>query len=304
MKQRMKRIVHRILKYFGYRIAKTPTPNGTPLLSRSRDYQAARIWHRPVLVTVDAQRLRWKAGRIGYTLQHPFVLAVDRAHADPNPVDAIQKVLASYYRLAHPRAYSDIAEECAPQSRSMPRPSTSHVVFWPWEKEPIVETPVLTPVFVEDRLEMLPSQIHGVQHWGPVSESKLRTEVKKLDDLWRSVLRRGYRPVEYRAGGHIEGIVLRRANRWVVVVDQGQHRAAVLRALGWQHLDVVISDVIDFDDLEFYPLVADGTYDIDCARAILNAFIDGKPSPFLSKWVQTVSTELRSSGGQSVGPLG
>jgi hypothetical protein len=89
---------------------------------------------------------------------------------------------------------------------------------------------------------------HGSQFRGPITRINLHREQFRVHSLYKKFLVEGYRPERY---GHISGQFLEKNGEWLFVVLGGHHRAAVLRALGYTKIPVLVSGGAQADIIRF-----------------------------------------------------
>src|SRR5699024_1394579 len=105
--------------------------------------------------------------------------------------------------------------------------------------------------------------------------AKGRFEFSRLIRTWESIQRKGYRPTRH-SDGEIRGYFLKRGDDYRFMIRAGFHRAAVLSAMGFEHLRVKFKAdfprVIDWADLENWPLVCQGIVEEEVAERIFEQF--------------------------------
>ena len=102
----------------------------------------------------------------------------------------------------------------------------------------------------------------GNQNFGPVTPNKFAAENAKYERIIKSIQKHGYNPERY---GPIRGYFLvGDAGRYVFRITQGMHRAAILDAMGGEHLsigfDPCMPRCISIQSLPHWPGVLDGTF--------------------------------------------
>lgn len=116
---------------------------------------------------------------------------------------------------------------------------------------------------------------HGVSYYGPCSAEKIAFEHDRLARLRGSIEAEGYRPDRF---GHVEGFLMLRGAEARFFVRGGKHRAAVMAALGHATLPVIFKpgwpSVVNRDDADRWPLVAEGRMDAGLARAVFDRYFD------------------------------
>ena len=71
---------------------------------------------------------------------------------------------------------------------------------------------------------------------GPISKRLLNFEVKRLDNLFLSIKKNGWKPIKFKTG-FIRGIFLLHNKNFIFKIIGGNHRAAALSVLGKNYLD-------------------------------------------------------------------
>ncbi len=71
---------------------------------------------------------------------------------------------------------------------------------------------------------------------------------------------------------------------------EGNHRTAIVAALGYKSIPVLINKIIKLDDLEYWPNVMRGTFSANQAKQIFNSVFDAKPSKIYHKWIEKMKS--------------
>lgn len=131
------------------------------------------------------------------------------------------------------------------------------------------------PVNIENIHENGLQRSHGTQHFGPVSREKGQYELQRLKNTYKSIKKHGYKPKDY---GHIKGHFLKYNNQYRFLITNGIHRTAVLCALGYNPIPVTFEidfpRVIDFNDVNNFPQVRNGTFSEDLACQIFLSYFN------------------------------
>lgn len=118
---------------------------------------------------------------------------------------------------------------------------------------------------------------HGVSFYGPVTESKIALEMRRLERLAQGIRQDGYDPDAF---GDIEGYILDDGSGAAFFVRGGKHRAAVLSALGYSHVPVAFRSswprLVHIADAARWPLVRSGQMEMSLAKEILEVYIRGR----------------------------
>ncbi len=133
-----------------------------------------------------------------------------------------------------------------------------------------------------------PDEPEGCKLFGPVNRAKGELELHRLIDLTDSVVAWGYHRHPGR-GGDIGGTVLLDDDgTWSVQVGRGEHRAAVLAALGRSHLPIRLSrPPLRLADIKYWPQVAAGRITPVGAAAVFRRVLRGQPPPAFASALPT-----------------
>ena len=206
---------------------------------------------QPVLA-VPAERLRY-AGGIAFTDDdHPM-----RRFYRGGP-----EAMAEYYDRHQPR---DVFEKAFLPS---PRPGLPSEGL-PW----VLATPMDGVGKGAGEVGLDPA-VHGVQHFGPVSPTKLALEAERLTRVRASLAARGFDP---GLGFPNAYFLLGEGDAWAAVVQGGQHRVGAMVDLGHAEIALVPSSarmtVVRRSDALRWPMVRDGALTRAEAEAIFDAFV-------------------------------
>lgn len=118
---------------------------------------------------------------------------------------------------------------------------------------------------------------------GPATPSEIRERAGNILGVYRSIEARGYDPTKYSGRGvdaHPRGFFLRSGDAYRFVILGGNHRAAVLAALGYETIPVTFRGdyprVIDVAAAADWPQVRQGNLTVgEARRTLLHYFRDG-----------------------------
>jgi hypothetical protein len=173
----------------------------------------------PEVRMVDCKKIYWG---YGYRLdsRHPLVLEIEY----PNFLE----IFFTYYQPKNfsQAWYPQYVGECTkPANRLVDIPK---IDWYPW----LLEKGALP------RNDIANSGLgHGSQLRGPVTQINLRREIFRTKSLYWKILKEGYQPKNH---GHIVGQFLEKKGEWIFVVLGGTHRLAILRALGYIKIPVMV----------------------------------------------------------------
>lgn len=193
-------------------------------------------------------------GALSLTVSHPFVKCLEHG----------SDTLRAYYAKVQP---DDIAS-----LYGLNRLNRAGEQMPPWE----------IPWFY--RIERNPppgeaglNAAEGFSLFGPVTEAKLQSEVRRLRSVAASIRDNGYRPDLY---GHIEGNFLTDEDRIVFYVRGGKHRAAALVHVGFANIPVRIRTTwpraIYRSGAPHWPLVSGGQMERTVAEQIFDCYLNGR----------------------------
>jgi hypothetical protein len=69
---------------------------------------------------------------------------------------------------------------------------------------------------------------------------------------------------------------------------EGNHRAAVAAALGYESIPVLVTKVIHAGDIKFWPNVLNGSFSESSAKIIFENIFNAKPPDFQDGWIQKI----------------
>ncbi|MBL0407450.1 hypothetical protein JKG68_26385 [Microvirga aerilata] len=134
---------------------------------------------------------------------------------------------------------------------------------------------------------------HGWKVWGPVSDEAGNAEFSRLIRVYDSIRHRGYMRSSKR-DGDITGTVLTKDSESRVLIGAGQHRVAVLAALGCDTAPVrIYSPHIRRSEVEYWPNVRSKLFSVEQALEIFDRIYDGRQPPISS-------TEINISSSRKV----
>ena len=225
---------------------------------------------------------------------HPFVRAV--ATALKNTTDeksAIQSVLASYYNLVQP---INAIELFGLESKEVPQLANepSWAAILPWDEESISQwrknhqTSVIMENCMAGRMLTISD---GWAFCGPVTENKLRIETSRLYSLMVSIQRNGLKRHNGTGGDIVAFVLVRQDGQWRWLARTGQHRAAVLSALGFKNIPLRVVKIVNRDDVEIWPNVVSGVFSRSVALKLFDQIFEGALPPITQPWVDSVTND-------------
>jgi hypothetical protein len=288
--------VHRGLGALGYRLR--ALPGVEDMRAATNDPRSLRYAEVGAAVLVDAP-LAKGAGLLCFPLHeaspHPFVRAARSGSSADDVEGRVRDVPTRFYDRARPggvRDRVDVDAGCAGSLRSAP----PWGLVLPWEHWDVDELLTVKGVPEEAAAWRPGAPLPLGVPWaggGPVQPGKLEEEVDRTAALLRSVQRRGYlRSSEPH--GDIHAVVLHREDgEWRWLVRWGQHRAAVLAALGRESAPVRVDAEVERAEVDLWPNVQRGVYSRAAALRTFDRVFDRELPPLYDDWLG----ELNSEGG-------
>lgn len=178
--------------------------------------------------SIDVGSLRYFGGVCFNPIQSHFVRYLDEG----------ESYLRKFYAIHKPK---NILEKHFLFDLYFPEPNSKLPLFLrlPWTITDLKEETYMN-TFLSSEEEGLNIAKYGVQHYGPVAEKKIKSEIRRLNNLLKSINRFGYKPELFE--GHVRGYFLSDdvslIQKKVFLVTGGQHRAAVLSYLGKETIPV------------------------------------------------------------------
>lgn len=291
-----------VARRFGWRLTKTQpqrVPAAVDLRDRANDPRTVSYYEKPIVIDALVAHARCKRIPMALDHTHPFARAVLNAASSKEPQQAIEQTLSRYYDTVQPTSLFDcfgVPNHLMPVSLATPQ--TTHNALLPWSS-PEVTDKSITPILQDNQVVYAPITDHGNQHLGPVSPEKLRLEVHKLQVLMRSMAKNGLQRHDGDDGDIVADVLWGADGSWRWLVRQGQHRAAVAAALGFEGVPVRVASIIRRDDVDAWPNVLAGLFPRALALDIFDRFFAATAPPVLRRWLTTVE-ELRSAPAASV----
>lgn len=226
---------------------------------------------------------------LGCDSSHPFIYAIRKAINNDNQKEVIKKILKKYYDTVQPKNTSEwlgLKENQAPLLDREP----PWVSLLPWEN-----TDLKNKKQGRKECAIYDNKEHGEnctiekgwRNFGPVTDRILELETERLYKLMMSVKEKGFlRDDKY--GGDIGGVVLINDDeKWKWIVEWGgQHRAAVISALGYNQVPIRVWQVIERKDVKIWPGVQSGIYSEKAALKIFDNIFYNKVSNLIYKdWI-------------------
>ena len=173
------------------------------------------------------------------------------------------------------------------ESKSKLRNYPYWVEVLPWEINNIDEVVKNTPLEVKRNRALHnfvinsnePNEIMKINNYGHYN-----SHAQQYEKLFSSIKKRGFlRSQKY---GFINAeILVKNGNiRWKPGKD-GNHRSVLLAAMGIKKIPLIISKMIKYEEVDFWPNVINKTFTKIEAKKIFNQIFDATPSKFYSQWI-------------------
>ena len=215
---------------------------------------------------------------------HPFVLAL-KAPLDGKINEHVFSVLKKYSDTVNLRTANDYLG-LGKGEEVFPNANHPYEYCYPWCPSQPDNTRdfLINDIRNENRrYGFLSDESLDLPH---VSARKISIEAKRLRKLVVSIQQRGF---IQQIDDVVGGFVLVDGDRWRWYVQGGQHRAAVMAALGYKDIPVCIRKVIRREDVNFWPNVQTGIYTPQQALTVFDRLFRSAPPPVAQEWVEYVN---------------
>ncbi|MEY8714822.1 hypothetical protein AB9G26_05995 [Francisella philomiragia] len=288
LKNTLKKIILIIIDKFGYRLINKKLLDPVDQRKLTNNPKAIHYYtnsDRQVLIEAELKNGR---GLEIFSLEknslHPFIYATREAINSNEPKKVLRKSLKKYYLSVVPYNASEwlgLKKNEVPLLDKEP----PWVSLLPWEN-----TSIFDKKLGRQKCAIYDNKEHGGaysikkgwRNFGPVSEEVLEVETNRLFKLMQSVEKYGFIR-DYSNKGDIGGIVLiNESNEWKWLVEWGgQHRVAVLSAMGYEKISIRVWQVVERKDVEIWPCVQSGIYSKDSALRVFDNIFYADPNNFI-----------------------
>ncbi|WP_332671499.1 hypothetical protein [Aromatoleum sp.] len=271
---------NRVLRGFGLQLVRVRSAPADAPLPPLEDHPvaallASRVGRKvafpcPVGSIVTLNGLRF--GGLGW---HPFSAAL-RSYASNGRV-AAEAALARFYSFWQPADAACAIAGFHERPRAL-RSAPAHAYhFSPWSDKTLQQE--LAQIeryyradYVEHGCASLQLDIDGFKHHGPVSAQLARIELERLLHIYDCLAAQGYD----RRHGHVHVYLLRRGGELRFICRGGLHRVAAADALGHECVPATLCApyVVEADESEHWPQVANGCWDGEGARRYFHHLFD------------------------------
>jgi len=125
-----------------------------------------------------------------------------------------------------------------------------------------------------------------------VSDKKIEIEALRLVELLESIIKQGFKQQNEDALGCF---VLADGATWRWYVQGGQHRAAVMAALGYNIVPVYVRQIIRREEVNFWPNVQSGIFSKENALIVFDKLFAAEPPTVAGDWVDYVNLTFNSN---------
>ena len=242
------------------------------------------------MVVLAGQGLSFNAFTIGPGSRHPWYLAAQACAESAD--ERARLMLEKYYELVRPASvveWHGLAPEDCPGLAGWPRHAWS---IMPWKEGDPGEAIRKAEAAQRDenRKYRLDAGMEvGSKAFGPVGEAKLEVELKRIDELARSISLHGFR---YDAQDmDLGGRFLVADGRWRWLPTAGMHRIPVAAALGVREFRMRVVSVVRRDESSLWPQVTSGVFTEQGALQLFDRLFEGRPPQCASAWINWVNRQ-------------
>ena len=114
-------------------------------------------------------------------------------------------------------------------------------------------------------------------------ENSLPSHVKQYISLISKIQKEDYIPELKNSYIEVELLVKNDKYCWKPS-GEGNHRATVLACLGYKKIKLLVTNIIRFEEAEYWPNVVNGCYERKNAEIIFNRFFEVKPPSYNNDW--------------------
>jgi hypothetical protein len=222
---------------------------------------------------------------------NPFVCACKDALLNSDSKFNIRLILKKYYELVQPLSASSLLG-----IKKVDSPLLANEPSWaavlPWDEESISqwkEDHKKTILFENGKNGSRLGENDGWAWCGPVSNEKLDIETNRLHKVYKSIQDKGYLR-HNSSDGDICGVALvNSAKQWRWQARAGQHRIAVLSALGHSTIPIRIIKIVKRDEVENWPNVVSGVFSKKIALKIFDNIFESKLPDITKNWIDYIN---------------
>lgn len=285
----IKTSIQTLFARFGYRLSRVEQLQPIDVRGDSADprlfcYYGGR---RRILMDVDIDRgIGFDVFPLADTSLHPAACAARKAIESTHPREAIRDTLVDYYRSVQPGSAAQWLGFSPGSMRQLAgQPPWARVL--PWQPQDIRSrrnrVKALSPIESQNGGRRLTIE-DGWKTYGPVSDRLLEVEVQRLHSLLDSIRQHGYLRSDEECGDINAAVLWKDENNWKWRITGGDHRAAVLSALGYEQIPVRLTRLVRRSDVGIWPNVTSGVYDEQSALELFDRLLEGALPPVVDDW--------------------
>lgn len=250
----------------------------------------ARSNGRPVMIDVPVELCRC-FGPIAFKMtkdtNHPYSLTA-KGFLKGNVTEYDGSPLKSYYYLVQPKNVAELLDISFDNNNVYLKTLDPLGYRFPWQGSPnLIEKCIKLDRYIDEAkgLGYYFNIDDGIHLYGPVSERRGRFELDRIFSLVKSLSKNGF------CNSHddfVTGDVLYNDdNDYVVVIKNGQHRSAVLAAMNYRCISVVISlkNIIYKNQVNEWKGVKEKSFSNEQSLKLFNRIYQGnQPSFMMNIW--------------------
>jgi hypothetical protein len=204
----------------------------------------------------------------------PYVLTA-REYAQGQHTSYAGSFLEQFYRHWAPRSAADVLGLEASEAPVALAKAPPHAFVYPWGSENLESQRTAALKAIEEENRRHGTEIRGEEgfKWhGPFSTRKGQLEFERLRLIIDSITTHGYQ-IEL---GIPNARLMMRGAEWRAFGVGGDHRRAVLAALGWSHAPIQFTDmVLRREDVKSWPNVQNGLFSSAQALRVFDRIFEG-----------------------------
>lgn len=210
---------------------------------------------------------------------HPFVLALSKVGRESQEEDVF-KLLKKYSDLISIKSPNEMLGSCAGEE-FFPKQDHPYSFTYPWS--------ILKPFEVKEKREaydLTENKRFGLKTGDSLdlagtSDEKVKIETERLMQIFHRIKTNGFKP---QFPDSLGCFVLINGENYKWFVQGGQHRAAVLSALGYEKIPVHVRQIIRREEVVYWPHVLSGLFSQEKALKVFDEMFQTKTPPVAKAW--------------------
>jgi len=223
----------------------------------------------------------WRWFTLNEPTYHPFIYGLKKYLDNNQSYSVLKDIIDTYSSSVRLKN----ANEALGINNVFPEKSSPFAFVFPWNTG--------TPEFYQEKnyqSRLKENLLYGLNSDAFLGDmvstpEKVEIEVNRLISLYQSISEKGYIQNNSKS---IYANLMCYNDQYVWSVAGGQHRAAILAALGYTKIPVVVKKIIRREDVDIWPAVKSGIYDRETALSIFDRYFYAKPPPVFDKWIKAV----------------